>query len=127
MDGHAEHAPRGGLHRREGVSRRASDAACARDPDEPHLEDARLDASRLDGLAGAVELPAEEVARAREAVRDVRDPLAGDTRDDGDAADGAVRAALLRDGRALRPLLNRERGAAEGEEEGDQRRWRRRV
>ena len=47
----------------------------------------------------------EEVARAREAVGDVGDALGWDSGHDGDAADRAVRAALLRDGQALHVLL----------------------
>ena len=91
MHGRAEHAAWGRLHRSDRIAHSAADAAPARDPDELDLEDARVDPSHLDGSAGAVELPTEEIARAREVAWDVGDPLAGNARDYGDATNGAVR------------------------------------
>ena len=52
------------LYRGQCIVRRADDRTPPRDSHEPDLEDARLDAPGLHGLPGAVELPAEEVARA---------------------------------------------------------------
>ena len=100
----------------------APDRARSRDPDEPHLEDARFDAPHLHGPAGAVELPREEVVGAREPCPGMfAMPWLGLPVTWRSPRIGPVRAALLRDARALDALPDREGGAAEGEEQRDER------